>query len=121
MDLVQTEAAANWPVDAIHVEHFGVTPLARAAPDAGFAVRLARRGVTYLVLAEKTIVETLRAHGVQIETSCLHGICGTCVVGVLEGQPDHRDVYLTEKERRGGRKIVSCVSRSKTALLVLDL
>jgi len=40
---------------------------------------------------------------------------------VLEGEPDHRDSYLTEAEQAAGDQFMPCCSRSRTDLLVLDL
>ena len=39
--------------------------------------------------------EALAAAGIIVPTSCEQGICGTCLTCVLEGEPDHRDSYLT--------------------------
>ena len=82
---------------------------------------LALSGGTYRVAADKTIVEALAESGIEITTSCRQGVCGTCVTGVLEGEPDHRDAFLSETERRTCDRIMPCVSRSKTAVLLLDL
>jgi len=43
------------------------------------------------------------------------------MVTVLEGEPEHRDVYLSEDEKRSGRCMQACVSRSRSERLVLDL
>ena len=40
---------------------------------------------------------------------------------VLEGQPDHRDDYLTEEEKAANKCIMICCSGSRSARLVLDL
>jgi vanillate O-demethylase ferredoxin subunit len=40
---------------------------------------------------------------------------------VLEGVPDHRDVILTDEERASNKVMQICVSRAKSARLVLDL
>jgi vanillate O-demethylase ferredoxin subunit len=48
-------------------------------------------------------------------------VCGTCLTGVLEGVPDHRDVFLTDEERADGDKMLPCVSRAQSDILVLDL
>jgi vanillate O-demethylase ferredoxin subunit len=40
---------------------------------------------------------------------------------VIEGVPDHRDMYLTPEEQAAGDQFLPCCSRSKTPLLVLDL
>ena len=54
-------------------------------------------------------------------SSCEQGVCGTCLSGLLEGTPDHRDAYLSDAERKSCTKIMICVSRAKTPRLVLDL
>lgn len=54
-------------------------------------------------------------------SACLEGICGTCEATVLAGTPDHRDSILTDAERTSGDIILTCVSRSHTDTLVLDL
>jgi vanillate O-demethylase ferredoxin subunit len=40
---------------------------------------------------------------------------------VLEGQPDHRDDYLTAEEKAGTKLVMICCSGAKSARLVLDL
>jgi hypothetical protein len=40
---------------------------------------------------------------------------------VLEGRCDHRDAFLSEKERAAGDRILVCVSRAQGGRLVLDL
>lgn len=121
MDLVETTAAATWPPESIHSEYFGADPMALAGARRTFRVTLARSGTTFIVPEGKTIVEALAEHGVRIETSCEQGVCGTCLTGVLQGVPDHRDVFLTDEEKRSGGKIMPCVSRSNSPVLVLDL
>lgn len=58
-------------------------------------------------------------NGIDIDSSCQEG--STCVTRVLEGEPDHRDILLTDVERRSGDRMLVCVSRSKSAKLVLEL
>jgi len=53
--------------------------------------------------------------------SCEEGNCGTCETRILEGVPDHRDVYLDEASKAGGRVFMPCCSRARSARLVLDL
>lgn len=121
MNLVETTAAATWPPDAVHLEYFSADPASLSGPRDTFNVRLARAGGEYAVSADQTIVQALAAHGVIVETSCEQGVCGTCLSGVLEGTPDHRDVFLTDAEKKAGDKIMPCVSRSMSGTLVLDL
>jgi vanillate O-demethylase ferredoxin subunit len=67
------------------------------------------------------LVDALKSAGIDIPVSCEAGVCGTCLIGVLEGVPDHRDLYLTADEKTRGDLILPCCSRAKTPQLVLDL
>jgi ferredoxin len=69
----------------------------------------------------KSLLETLRENGVDLPSSCEQGACGTCRISVLSGEPLHQDVYLNDAERSRGDCIMSCVSRAKSATLVLDI
>ena len=40
---------------------------------------------------------------------------------VISGEPDHRDVVLSDAERASGKVMQICVSRARSARLVLDL
>ena len=51
----------------------------------------------------------------MVDTSCEQGVCGTCLTGVLEGEPDHRDVFLTDAEKLANDRMTVCVSRAKSA------
>jgi len=54
-------------------------------------------------------------------SSCEQGACGTCEVTVIEGEPEHQDVYLNDSEKLAGQRIMTCVSRAKSPRLVLDI
>ena len=69
----------------------------------------------------QTVVQALAAAGVEIPTSCEQGVCGTCLTRVLEGEPDHKDMYLTPEEQAANDQFTPCCSRSKSPMLVLDL
>ncbi|MFD2270288.1 2Fe-2S iron-sulfur cluster-binding protein [Undibacterium arcticum] len=97
---MESTAAATWPPEAVHLEYFAADPLSLAGPQESFQVKLARSGGTYSIPAGTPIIEVLAEHGVHIETSCEQGVCGTCLTGVLDGIPDHRDVFLTDAEKK---------------------
>lgn len=103
-------------------EHFGA---ANAQADAAVAdeveLELRRSGLTVLAGPETTLLQAIRDAGVEIESDCEEGYCGTCETGVLDGVPDHRDVVLSKAERAGGRTFMPCVSRACGRKLVLDL
>ena len=105
----------------MHLEYFSADPNALAGPRETFIVRLARSGGDHEVPADKTIVAALAEKGIHVETSCEQGVCGTCLTGVLEGVPYHRDVFLTDEEREANDKMLVCVSRACSAVIVLDL
>lgn len=121
MDLVEQTAAVTWPPESVHLEYFSADPSSLSGPRESFTVRLARSGGDYVVPADKTIVQALATCGVHIETSCEQGVCGTCLTGLLDGVPDHRDVFLTDEERAANDKMLPCVSRARSAVIVLDL
>ncbi|MFK0096332.1 PDR/VanB family oxidoreductase [Pseudomonas sp. NPDC090592] len=82
------------------------------------AVRSAR---TVQVQQGQTLVCALREAGIKVEVSCEQGVCGTCLCDVLEGEPDHRDQYLTDEEKQSNEQIVLCCSRARGKRLVLDI
>jgi vanillate O-demethylase ferredoxin subunit len=86
-----------------------------------FQVVLSKSGRTIAVPADKSILEALHEAGVEVAYSCGQGICGTCETRVIEGEPDHRDEFLSEEERETNKTMMICCSRAKSARLVLDL
>jgi len=115
-----TARAAGWPAQRLHYEFFGAE-LVKSEDDASFQVKLASSGRIIGVPKDKTVVQALAAAGVEIATSCEQGVCGTCMTRVLEGEPDHRDTYLTPEEQMANDQFTPCCSRSNSPLLVLDL
>ncbi len=112
-------ATAGLPPAQVHVEYFTATQ--EAATEGGFTVVLARSGLELEVLPGQTILEVLRAHDMDVTTSCEQGVCGICETGVLEGEPDHRDEVLSDDERAAGDRMMICCSGCKGGRLVLDL
>lgn len=117
MDAVR-DMSGHWPTSAVHFESFGADTLPHA-DDQPFEVQLQRSGVRYTVPVGRSILDTLREHGVEVASSCESGTCGSCKTRLLEGEADHRDLVLLPEER--ARRIMVCVSRAKTPCLVLDL
>ena len=118
-------ATAHWPKGTCHFEYFTTPQLdapatAEGAPAKGaFQVRLESTGATYDVPPDKSIVDVLRDNGVEVETSCESGLCGTCRTRYLAGEPEHHDLILDEDERLSD--VLICCARSVLPLLVLDL
>ena len=119
--VVATATQRGWPQERVHREFFGSADTAPAATDEGFEVRLARSGQVVRVPRDRSVVQALAAAGVDVPVSCEQGVCGTCLTRVVEGVPEHRDLYLTPEEQALNDQFTPCCSRSKTPCLVLDL
>jgi phthalate 4,5-dioxygenase reductase subunit len=112
------DMSGHWAMGSVHFESFGVDAALRRL-DQPFDIRLARSGAVLTVPANQSILEVVRAHGCTVRSSCEAGSCGSCRTGLLEGEAEHRDFVLGEHERESA--IMVCVSRARSAELVLDL
>ncbi|GHS81872.1 vanillate monooxygenase oxidoreductase subunit [Pseudomonas sp. PAGU 2196] len=110
--------AAGFAPDHIHSEYFQA---AVETHGAAFDVVARRSGKTVRVSEGHSIARALAAAGVNIQVACEQGMCGTCLCTVLEGRPDHRDVYLTDEEKQANEQILTCCSRALSDTLVLDI
>lgn len=116
--VISEAVKAGYAEANIHREYFQVEV---DTSGNSFEVVAARTGKTVRVAEGQSIVDALAAVGINIDVSCEQGVCGTCLCNVLDGEPDHRDVYLTEEEKAANDQILVCCSRAKTAKLVLDI
>lgn len=121
MASAESTALKTIPAADIKLERFAANPATNIGPTAPFQIELAQSETTLEVGAKETILDVLQAHGIDAAFSCEQGVCGTCVTRVLEGEPDHRDSFLSPKQRRANQQICLCVSRSKSSKLVLEL
>lgn len=102
--------------DRAHTESFASADVAGGE----FEVELARSGLVVEIPEGYSILEVLIEHGIPVDFSCMGGTCGSCETRVLEGVPDHRDLYLTDEEKAAGDRMLICCSGSLTPRLVLD-
>jgi ferredoxin-NADP reductase len=109
------------PVESgrLRVEYFSA-PVIEYEAGGPFAVRLARTGVEVTVEPDQSILEVMRAAGVEVLSDCEEGICGSCETHVIEGEIEHRDFVLTPQEKAANDCMMVCVSRAACPLLVLD-
>lgn len=123
MDEVVAVGESMPAVTQVHLERFGADPAAvdMGAAQGEFDVKVASSGQVVRVGKDQTIVDALAAIGIEIDTSCGEGVCGTCMIDVVEGDPDHRDHCLSKAERAGNKVICCCVSRSRSPVLILDV
>ncbi|SNY97836.1 PDR/VanB family oxidoreductase [Halomonas sp. hl-4] len=118
--VLSTGKRCGWPDDHLHTEYFAGAETA-SEDDGSFEVRIASSGASFTVPADKTVHQVLAENGIDIMVSCEQGVCGTCLTRVLEGEPDHRDLYLEDHEHAANDQFTPCCSRAKSKTLVLDL
>jgi ferredoxin-NADP reductase len=94
----------------------------RFAPEE-FVVRLHDQDDREIVVRQnRTVLDALKDGGVDMMWDCLRGECGLCAVRVLEveGELDHRDVFLDEEQQREGETLITCVSRAVGGSVTID-
>lgn len=116
------EILADWPADAVRRESFSAVNLIDASKNEPFTVVINSTGDEYEVPTDTTLLEHLENSGYDLHADCREGLCGTCEVGVLSGNIDHRDQLLTAREKDSGSRMLPCVSRGQCdTKLCLDL
>jgi len=118
--ICQKAGEAGIPKQRVHYEYFSAHKL-DMLHDQPFDVKIASTSQLFHIPANRSVASVLQEAGVEIYTSCGEGTCGVCATRILEGEPDHRDVVLTDEERASGSLFTPCCSRAKTSLIVLDI
>ena len=70
---------------------------------------------------EESLLKAINANGGALISSCGEGVCGTCEVRVLAGQPMHLDSVMSDTDKDEIRVMYPCVSKSVSEKLVLDI
>ena len=108
-------AEAAFPAERLHVERF--RPAVREfAPNTAFEVVCARSGRTVPVAEDESVLDALNHAGVPVPAGCREGVCGSCRIPVLDGEPEHRDDIGAPSGA-----MYACVSRARSPRLVVDL
>jgi len=119
MERVKDIAREKVPEGNVHIEHFQASEPTDTSADMPFEIEVYDE--VYEVPVGRSIVQVLEENGVEVDTTCQEGICGTCIMGVLKGEPDHRDQCMSSSEKKANDQIAACVSRAKSPRLVLEL
>lgn len=110
----------GWDEQQLHREYFAAAPIDHTS-DGPFELEIKSSGKIIPVAAEQSAAHALLNAGYDVSLSCEQGVCGSCITKVLSGEPDHRDLYLTDDEHARNDCFTPCCSRAKTRRLVLDL
>lgn len=122
LDVLRNEARSKgWKDEQVCFERFTAPEQSTDDASNDFYVKLLKSDCQLYVPEDKSILDVMFENGIDVETSCQQGICGSCMVDVIEGEPDHRDYYLSDEEKNHNNKIMICCSRSKSKVLVLDI
>ena len=103
-EVTRASAECGISQDEIHYEAFQT--VTGGDP---FEVELASSKAVLPVGGDQTLLEILRKAGLEVDSSCETGNCGTCRVEVCEGKIEHRGSALTEDDKK--KAMLSCVSR----------
>jgi len=108
-------AEATFPAERLHVERF--QPVTRTfAPNTPFEAVCARSGRTVQVPPDESLLDALTHAGYPVPSGCREGVCGSCEVTLLDGEPEHRDDIGAPAGR-----MYACVSRAQSPQLIVDL
>ena len=109
--LKQAWSDAGRPIADLRFETFGSSGRLPTQP---FRLRLPRHGIDIMVPSDTTLLDALEQAGVPTISDCRRGECGLCAMDVLavQGEIDHRDVFLSAHEKASGQRICVCVSRA---------
>ncbi len=110
--------ALGWPEAQVHSELFQAP--SDDTEQSAFEVELTASKRTLTVPAGQSILDVMIAAGLDPLFDCRRGDCGVCTVRLLEGEADHRDICLSAADHQRG-DFCPCVSRAKSARLVLEL
>lgn len=118
--VIETARQLGWPESRIHREYFGGAGQLRE-DDTPFDIKVAASGKVIRVERGQTALDALIAAGFAVQSSCGQGVCGSCMLRVLEGELDHRDLFLSAEERARHDRFLPCCSRATGKMLIIDL
>ena len=120
MDGVIDVARAHIPKENIHWEAFRPTEETLAGNvDADGSFQVEFMGETYTIGEGVSVLDVFEEEDLPIMSRCFEGTCGTCVMKVVSGTPDHRDSFFTEEQHEQGA-FATCVSRALSPSISLE-
>ena len=108
-------ANASRPAQNLRFETFGNSGHLESQ---SFTVRVPRHHLEIEVAVSTSLLDALQAAGVAVLHDCRRGECGLCTLDILsvDGELDHRDVFLSEREKQAATRLCACVSRARGTL-----
>ncbi|MCY0964697.1 PDR/VanB family oxidoreductase [Parathalassolituus penaei] len=130
--LTSTAAQQGWSSEQVHYEQFAAPTRSsdnsasdnsasdNSSSDRAFEIQLVSSGQVISVAANESAADALTRAGVAVALSCEQGICGSCLLPIVDGEPDHRDYFQTQTERAANSHFTPCCSRAKSRRLVIN-
>ncbi|EZQ12587.1 Vanillate O-demethylase oxidoreductase [Halopseudomonas bauzanensis] len=118
--ITETAESLGWAKDNIRFELFSAPEAVGIQECGSFEIELSGSGQVITVAPDQTAAQAMIDAGINVPVSCEQGICGTCLMQVLDGTPDHRDFFLSDDEHAANNQFTPCCSRSHSARLVVD-
>ncbi|KAI1370811.1 PK beta-barrel-protein domain-containing protein-like protein [Hypoxylon crocopeplum] len=103
----------GYPRSQTHFEEFGGATTGTGDP---FEAEIKANGQVLQVPREKSLLEVLNEAGFEVDSSCLVGNCGTCMVDLCKGDVLHQGVALEDEQKESS--ILTCVSRGKGRIVI---
>ncbi|KAI1826642.1 PK beta-barrel-protein domain-containing protein-like protein [Xylaria intraflava] len=103
----------GYPMSHVYFEEFGGAATGTGDP---FEVEVEGTGKILEVPREKSLLEILNEAGFDVDSSCLVGNCGSCMVQYCKGNVAHQGVALDDEQKK--TNMLSCVSRGKGRVTV---
>ncbi|KAI2466932.1 PK beta-barrel-protein domain-containing protein-like protein [Annulohypoxylon bovei var. microspora] len=103
----------GYPRSQTHFEEFGSAGTGTGEP---FEAEIKTTGQILQVPHEKSLLDVLNEAGFEIDSSCLVGNCGTCMVDVCKGKVVHQGTALEDEQKE--TSMLSCVSRGKGRIVI---
>ncbi|MEP3350817.1 MAG: PDR/VanB family oxidoreductase [Marinomonas sp.] len=115
IDMVRQQCL-TLPENHFHEEHFA--PITNDT-ESDIELYLSESDLHISVPAGSNLVHVIREAGVEVDTVCEQGICGSCVVPWKDGQPIHHDDCLEPEERE--EYLALCCAGCQSSKLTLEL
>ncbi|KAI0179673.1 PK beta-barrel-protein domain-containing protein-like protein [Hypoxylon sp. FL1284] len=103
----------GYPRAQTHFEEFGSGTTGTGDP---FEAEIKTTGKVLQIPQEQSLLDVLNEAGFGLESSCLVGNCGTCMVEVCKGNVIHHGTALEEEQKESS--MLSCVSRGKGRIVI---
>ena len=101
-----TALTLNWDSSRVHFELFKTNN--DNSENFAFEVDIHSTGQVIQVNSYQTIINALEDAGLDPLYDCQRGDCGICQCDVISGEPDHRDIILTDEEKASNTVMQIC-------------